>query len=236
MKTRYNVPFRNGKDPFDTYDYIFDVCNKNGIKTHFFFLMGDRSQYDKNISYENEKFQELIRRIGATTDLGIHLSYNSHSSNGTKLAELKRLEDITGKKIYCNRFHYLRFTLPGSYLQLQRMGITEDYSMGYATRIGFRSATCTPYYFFDLIKNECTDFKIFPFAFMDTTLSHYNRLTADESLRSIRDIMQAVKEVEGPCIGLWHNSSFTNQGEWMGWRDVFETVSAEAAKLMEQSE
>ena len=78
--------------------------------------------------------------------------------------------------------------------------------------------------FFDLIKNEVTEFKIYPFGFMDTTLSHYKRLTSEESLDRIRQIMKAVKEVEGPCIGLWHNSSFTEQGEWKGWRQVFETI------------
>jgi hypothetical protein len=236
MKTRYDVLFNGRQDPFDTYDYIFEVCGKNNIETKFFFLVGDKSRFDKNIASENERFRQLIRDIAEKSDIGIHLSYGSHVSNGVMQLEMKRLEEITGKMPTSNRFHYLRFTLPSSYMRLQKIGIKEDYSMAYATRIGFRSATCNPYYFFNLTKNEVTDLKIYPFAFMDTTLSHYKRLTAEESLERIKHMMKAVKEVEGPCIGLWHNSSFTEQGEWKGWREVFELASEYAGKLMEQGD
>lgn len=121
-------------------------------------------------------------------------------------------------------------------MRLIKIGLKEDYSMGYAARIGFRAATCSPYKFFNLLQNEATDFTIYPFAFMDTTLTHYNKFDADESLKRILGLMKYVKEVEGEFIGLWHNSSFTEQKEWKGWRNVFETVAREANLLMKESE
>lgn len=236
IRTRYGVLFRGEPDPFDTYDYIFNTCAGNGIETKFFFLLGDKSRLDKNIAYENEKFRDLIKDIAAKTEVGIHLSFGSHVSNGVMLQEMKRLEEITGAAPTINRFHYLRFTLPSSYMRLQKIGIKEDYSMAYATRIGFRSGTCTPYYFFNLLNNEVSGLKVYPFAFMDTTLSHYRRFTPEESIDRIRQVLKAVKEVGGLCIGLWHNSSFTEEGEWKGWRQVFETISSDAAKLMKEEE
>ena len=148
--------------------------------------------------------------------------------------EIQRLQHISGIKVTSNRFHYLRFTLPASYVSLSRIGITEDYSYGYAARIGFRAATCTPFYFFNLATNERTNVKIHPFAFMDTTLAQYNKLSAKDSLQKILQIMKWVKEVEGPFIGLWHNSSFTETGIWKGWKNVFETVAKEASALTEK--
>ena len=52
----------------------------------------------------------------------------------------------------------------------------------------------------------------------------------------ILQMMKWVKEVEGPFIGLWHNSSFTEDGVWKGWKNVFETVAKEAGALTEKSE
>ncbi|HWB63916.1 MAG TPA: polysaccharide deacetylase family protein [Chitinophagales bacterium] len=231
VKNRFNVLFRGAKDPFDTYDYIFRVCDKNNIKTLFFFLLGDKSKLDKNISHENERFRDLIKQISRHSQVGIHLSFKSHASNGIMQQEIQRLEEITGQKTSANRYHYLRFTVPTSFMRLIKAGVTEDYSMGYASRVGFRAGTCSPYWFYNLVKNERTNLKIYPFAFMDATFTHYNRLNAEDSLEKILQLMKYVKEVEGPMLGLWHNSSFTEEREWAGWRNVFETVARKAAAL-----
>jgi hypothetical protein len=42
-----------------------------------------------------------------------------------------------------------------------------------------------------------------------------------------------VKETGGTCVGLWHNSSFTDVAEYKGYRHVFESTAAKASALME---
>ena len=101
--------------------------------------------------------------------------------------------------------------------------------MGYAARAGFRAGICTPFHYFSLKTNEVTPLVIYPIAFMDTTFVHYNRENAEESLERIRTIISNVKAVDGLLVGLWHNSSLSNQREWKGWTHVFETVALEAA-------
>ena len=236
IKKRYQVLFRNRKDPFDTFDEILAVCKKYAVRSKFFFQVGNLSEFDTNLPHTYGPFKEIMRAVSQKSDIGIHLSYMSHISNAVMEDEIQRLEHITGVKVTSNRFHYLRFTLPASYVSLSRIGITEDYSLGYATRSGFRAGTCTPYFFYNLIDNVRTNVKIYPFAFMDTTLAQYNKLSADESLEKILQIMKWVKEVEGPFIGLWHNSSFTETGIWKGWKNVFETVAREAAAITAKSE
>lgn len=236
LAERYRVVFRNKMDPFDTFDYIMDICRKCAVKTKFFFLVGNRSTLDKNISHTNEGFREIIRSVSAQSDIGIHLSFMSHISNEAMEEEIQRLEFISGIKVSSNRFNYLRFTLPASFISLNRIGITDDYSMGYATRSGFRAGTCTPFYFFNLLKNERTELRLHPFAFMDTTFARYNKLDAKTSLEKIIVMMKYVKEAEGTFLGIWHNNSFTEQGIWKGWRHVFETVAKEASDITEKSE
>ncbi len=233
---RYRVLFRNRKDPYDTFEYILNICNKYAVKTKFFFLVGNRSNLDKNIPHTHEGFRNIVKNVSRQSDVGVLLSFMSHISNEAMEDERARLEYLSGRKITSNRFNYLRFVMPVSYISISRIGITDDYSMGYSTRIGFRAGTCTPFYFFNLLKNERTTLKIHPFAFMDTTLGYYNKMGPEESLKKILQTMKWVKEVEGPFVSIWHNSSFAGSGVWAEWRHIFETVAKEAAALTEKSE
>lgn len=235
IKNRTLVLLNRRKDPFDSYDFILKICEQNKLNSIFFFLLGDESRFDKNISHEVKSFQKLIRSIAAKADTGIHLSYKSHVSSARSKMEIERLSAVLQQNVHRNRFHYLRFQVPATLERLLKLGVTEDYSMGYASKNGFRAGICTPFYFFNLHKNAVTDLKIFPFAFMDTTFTHYQRNDPETALNEIRQLMRLVYETGGTFYGLWHNSSFTEQNEWKGYRQIFETVAQEAAALMNRS-
>lgn len=235
MRERADVLLGRKQDPFDTFDYLLNICEGNSLKSVFFFLLGDESRLDKNISFQNESFRELIRSIAKKTEVGIHLSFKSHVSSGRSRMEIERLEKIIDKPVLRNRFHYLRFKFPDTFKRLVSLGIKEDYSMGYASRNGFRAGICTPYHYFDIRKNVVTDLKIIPFAFMDSTFAHYQKTDPETALNEIRMLMRYVYETGGTFYGLWHNSSFTGTKEWKGYEHVFETVAAEASALMQQS-
>lgn len=234
-RERLQTLFSKGYDPFDTYDYIFSVCNKYDLSPLFFFLVGDESRFDKNISHRNNDFRTLIKSIGSKCQTGVHLSYRSHIASGIMQREVKRLEAILKREVNQNRFHYLRFQLPDTYERLGKVGITNDYSMGYAPHVGFRAGLCTPFQFFNLKRNEETLLTLHPITFMDTTFTHYYLTDTDFAIDKILQLMRSVQECGGNFTGLWHNSSFTERGEWKGWRQIFETV-AEQAALIQQSE
>lgn len=229
---RLMVLMNRRKDPYDTFDYICHVCKKNGLKSRFFFMVADQSRFDRNISYQNEPFRELIKEIADKTEVGIQLSYKSHVSSERMQKEIKRLNDITGQMAIANRFHYQRFHIPHSYVRLAKIGMREDHTLGYAGRVGFRAGTCTPFPFFNLKHNLKTDFMVYPFAFMDSTFTHYLKEDTKKATEKILMLMQYCKKAEGPLVGLWHNSSFTETKEWRGWRNVFETVASTASTLM----
>ncbi len=221
---RFAVVFRIKKDPFDTFDKIIEIKNKQDIRTIFFFLIGDYTTFDTNVSASKNKFRLLIKSMVDYARVGLHPSYFSMKNPALLKKEKERLENITNMPIMRSRQHYLRFSLPETYQHLIDLEITEDYSMGYAGNVGFRASTCTPFYFYDLDFEIQTPLKIFPFALMDTTLNDYMKLTPKQSLGKIRDLRNQVKAVNGTFITLFHNESLSNYLRWKGWSRLYDLM------------
>jgi hypothetical protein len=96
--------------------------------------------------------------------------------------------------------------------------------MGYASQLGFRAGTCTPFFWYDLQLEKQTHLKIHPFAVMDVTLKQYLQLNPDEAIVKIEELLLAIKLVDGTFCSLWHNESLSDFGKWKGWRVVYETM------------
>lgn len=233
---RIKTLLHKSSDPYDTYDFILEVCRQHNLSPLFFFLLGNESRFDKNLSHNSSALQQLIKRIGKDYETGIHLSYRSHVASHIGKRELTRLENITGHSVSKNRYHYLRFQLPDTYERLFKLGITDDYSMGYAPHVGFRAGLCTPFKFFNLKRNEESLLTIHPISFMDTTFTHYYNTDTQFALEKIRHLMNNVKTCGGDFTGLWHNNSFTEKNEWKGWREIFELIASEASAIMHNTE
>ncbi len=227
VKQRRAVLVEKEKDPYDTYDYIDNVFRKNTDKVKFFFLLGNYGKYDKNVSFKNASFRELIQKISEKYDIGIHPSFQTGNKKGTKKTnkELKRLQKITGVQITKSRQHFLRLKFPVTYRQLLNTGILEDYTMGYADQTGFRAGICTPFNFYDLETETTTNLVILPFQIMDVTLRDYMKLTPEEASKEIEQLMLEVKQVNGTFVSIWHNETLTDAGAWKGYREVFENMN-----------
>lgn len=212
------------KDPYDTYKYILDIYR--GLLDHilFFFLIGDRNPFDKNISYKNLAFRQLIIDLATVCEVGIHPSYASNQKLWMFEKEKDRLQSIIQKTVTKSRQHFLKLRFPKTYQNLIKSDITDDYTMGFASLTGFRAGTCTPFPFFDLSQNKCTELMIHPFQVMDVTLKNYLHLDPEEAWTIVEELMLEVKKVDGTFVSLWHNESLNNSGQWLGWRKVFEQI------------
>lgn len=208
------------EDMYDTYQYIFSSIKY--IKPIFFFDMGNYGRFDKNPSYKNEKFRQLIQSISKKGLVGIHPSYSSNANNKLVAAEKRKLEQITGKPVTASRQHYLKLKLPSTYNLLINNNIAEDFTMGYSGYYGFRAGTCNSFLFFDLVNDQQTQLRLYPFAYMEVTLNNYLNLTIDEAKKIISRLVQTIKKYNGVFIPLWHNSTLCESKEWKGWREVFE--------------
>ncbi len=209
-------------DPEHTFDYIATLQKRYNLKPYIFWLLGDYGAFDKNINWSNKKFRNLIRAVAKNNHIGIHPSYASNENKDLVKNEIIRLSDLTKERVTHSRQHFLKLKLPETYRTLLENSIEADFSMGYADDIGFRAGIATPYFWFDLGKNEATALKIYPFAVMDVTLKEYLKLSPETALETVRQIVESTKNVGGIFCTLWHNSTLSNTGEWYGWRDVYE--------------
>ncbi|SNR45820.1 hypothetical protein SAMN06265371_103211 [Lutibacter agarilyticus] len=212
------------QDPFNTFKELLSIKKEHQVKTLFFFLLGDYTTYDKNISASNSRFQSLIKSVGDYAKIGMHPSYFSYKDLDKIKKEKQRLENITNTPIKFSRQHYLRLSIPETYQYLIDLDIEEDYTMGYAKRVGFRASTCTPFYFYDLDFEIQTPLKIIPFVLMDVTLRDGMNLNSKESLAKILELKDTVKSVNGTFVSLFHNETLSETNGWEGWSEIYKKM------------
>jgi hypothetical protein len=228
---RTSVLLRLQSDPFDTYEYILDLCKGRLDRLLFFFLVGDRNRFDKNISHKNNSFRKLILQIAEKCEVGLHPSYSSNEKPWMFETEKERLENIVGHRVKKSRQHFLKLKFPKTYQAALKAGIKDDYTMGFASLAGFRAGTCTSFPFFDLEKNEQTLLTIHPFQIMDVTLKDYMNLSPEDAWQLTEKLMEEVKKVNGTFICLFHNESLHDLDQWQGWRQLFEKLTDKGISL-----
>jgi hypothetical protein len=192
--------------------------------------LGDRAQFDKNLSPRSRTLQKLIQSLQKNNLIGIHPSYQSHSKKEKIGIEKTRLEKITNKTIERSRQHFLKLDFPTTYENLISNAVKEDFTMGFASQIGFRAGICAAYPFFNLQENKERPLWIHPFQIMDGTLNHYLRLSPEQAISKIEKIVAQTKAVNGTFVSLWHNSSLSEQGEWKDWTEVYKKLVKIAQK------
>lgn len=218
------------KDPFDTYNYQLNVHKRYHIKPIYFILIGDYGLNDKNLSFENRHFRTLIKTLADYASLGIHPSFGSNKKKEKLKVEIGRLQDIIKSEVKRSRQHFLKLSLPETYRNLLEADIEEDYTMGFASELGFRAGTCTPYSFYDLDEEVECKLTVYPFQVMEATLKYYLNLSVEDSIEVIKKIIDEIKSVNGTFISLWHNESLGEDKEWVGWQKVYEEMIAYATK------
>ena len=213
-------------DPFDTYDYLAELHERHQLKPIYFFLLAKHGHedFDQNVSPENESFTALISKVASKAHIGIHPSYASNTETKKIGEELIALQAITNQRIDVSRQHFLKLHLPHTYLKLIKAGINHDFSMGYASQLGFKGGTCTPFFWYDLQLEKQSHLTVHPFAAMDVTLQHYLKLTPEQAIAKINQLMASVKLVDGMFCSLWHNESVSETGRWKGWKVVYEEM------------
>ena len=224
INIRTKVLFNKEKDPFNTFDYIFDLHAKYGLNAIFFILFADYGTNDKNTPTYNRYFKDLVAYIADNADIGIHPSYTSNIVASKLKKEVTNLSKTVHFDIHKSRQHFLILHLPSTYRNLINLEISDDYSMGYASEYGFRASTSHSFLFYDLEMEYTTSLRIHPFAVMEGTLKDYQKMNVVQALKVFEQMIDEVKAVNGTFISLWHNESLSNMDRWVGWRKLYEEM------------
>ena len=141
---RIKVMVGRQTDPFFVFNYLEKQHKRYGVESLFFVLLADYGLYDKNTPRDHLGMQALIKELRLTSVLGIHPSYASNENGALLKKEKKALEDLLGEPVTKSRQHFLKVQFPDTYQRLLDEGMVEEYSMGYASQVGFRHLDPNP--------------------------------------------------------------------------------------------
>lgn len=222
LKERKAILTGRATDPYDTFDKIKRVALLFP-ETKVFWLIGKWGKKDRNISIHHGEHRKFIRSMAESgINIGLHPSFGSFGKDEVLAQEKRELEEVCGKTISHSRQHFLRFQVDKTYRSLLKVGFTDEYSMGFAEHVGFRSGTARSHFWFDLNKNETTTLRIHPFVYMDGTLREYMRLSIPESKSRIQELFDEVSRYGGDFCFIWHNETIGDYANWNGWSEVLD--------------
>ncbi len=224
VANRIAVLRQQQKDPYDQFETLRHLHRSHDFNAIYFFLFGEYGTYDKNTSPQHPTMQKLVKEIARDFAIGLHPSYASNKNDHLLNKEKNDLSSVSGQSITQSRQHFLKLTFPSTYRRLIEIGLQTDYTMGYAEDVGFRASTSHPFFWYDLEKEKQTDLKVYPFQIMDVTLKNYLKLEPDEAMALCEQIIREVKAVNGTCVSIWHNSSFSNLMGWNSWKGIYDQV------------
>jgi len=211
------------KDPYDSFEWTDELHRRYNLKPLYFFLVAPKNfEYDKNILPSEKAMQELIKKHASLYTIGIHPSWQCGDRLSLISSEIKSLENISGNKITLSRRHYLKFMLPETFRKMIDAGIREEHSIGYASINGFRASVASPFYWYDLEREEATDLLLYPFCLMDANSFYEQKFTPQQALEEMRQYYNIIKSVNGLMITLWHNNFFGTAKIFAGWKEAYE--------------
>ncbi|OAV73293.1 hypothetical protein Barb6_00377 [Bacteroidales bacterium Barb6] len=207
-------PYYTFPDIFRQDEHLRELVGDNRCRSVYFFIAGGNTKEDKpHYSLRNSDIQQLLRLISTRQALlGLHASYEAGLNPALIAKEKKALEKaVGGGKIHINRHHFLACREPEDADMLEKAGITDDFTLGYADVAGFRLGTSRPVRRINPADCRLSSLVLHPLLIMDCTLddSKYMNLPFEEAERYCLDLLEQVRQAGGEVSLLWHNNSFT---------------------------
>lgn len=231
VRERMKVMMGKKQDPYYAYLWMNDLHERYKLKPYYFFHVAQQvGRYDKNIPPSNVGMQKLIVEHSKRYDIGIHPSWQSGDSNDKLKYEILKLGHVSGRSITVSRQHFIRFTLPSTYRKLLEYGIETDFSMGYGSINGFRASVASPFYWYDLEKEEQTELLLYPFSFMEANSFFEQKCTAQQALEEMQRHHYIIRSVNGTMVTIWHNTFLGTAKMFEGWKEVYEQFIKEVTK------
>ncbi len=217
-------------DPYYTFPWMLQqnkmlqrTAGEGRCQSFLFFKAGGKTKQDKPRYKLNGRdlcaLFELCREYEAT--VGLHSSYHSGMEPSRILSEKDNLEKAFGIKVTHNRHHFLASREPEDMEYLEKAGITDDYTMGYADVAGFRLGTSLPVRYINPATRRLSSLVLHPLTIMDSTLNElkYMNLTADRAEEYCMRLIDHVRNVNGELTLLWHNTSAVEKSGYL--RDLY---------------
>lgn len=217
------------KDPYDVFDTLMDISEKNGLVSHFNFLGERPKTADCYYSLQHPFVRRLLQKIAARGHvIGFHPSREANADAAQFELELESLQRIVPQKITTGRQHYLCFSAPETWRRWVNSGMDWDSTLGYPEAEGFRCGVCCTFPVFDFLKREVLPLREKPLIAMDVTLAQYRKYSPEQALEKLAHLNRQVKKHRGEFVLLWHNSSW-NTYFWTPWQAIYRDFVGQSA-------
>jgi len=213
LRLIYNASL--GKPDWMNMERIMKIEAEFGYKSNFYWLLvknKQNSDYDFHSSAINKEFTSVKQRGGEN---GIHKSMG----RSTFAEEIKTF----GSLPQGNRFHFLKFTLPGGYDLIEENGLKLDTSLGFSPVFGLRNSFGQPFRPFNLAQNRPYNFVEAPQILMDRTFYNLN-MPLVEAKKKFFDFVEKNKY---NCVFTlnFHNNFFTEL-KYRGYTQLYRDILA----------
>lgn len=216
LRLRKNSNKLSKLDSVNTFDWIMDKSEQQGLTSAFYFIAGKtHPSNDATYDIEHPAIINLINHIhNRGHEIGLHPSYNTFNNIQAIVGESNRLRKLCLKQginqdNWGGRMHYLRWRHPTTMFGWEAANMTYDSTLGYADLPGFRCGTCFEYPAFDPIERKPIALRLRPLIAMECSVMspRYMGLgTGEEALAIFTDLKDKCKAVGGIYSLLWHNS------------------------------
>lgn len=209
-------------DPNYSFPYIQHALDNRPEARVFWHCGAQNNRYDKQVKLNYKPFLQAIQNMDNGSHCGLHPSFAASQDESILLQEKTWLEQTLNRKVSDSRMHYILLSIPKTYQNLVKAGITYDYSMGYPDAPGFRAGTSIPFAWYDLGAEQTTALQVHPFCIMEATCKHYANQTVEQAIIAGNLMKEQVRKSGGHFSFIFHNESLGKQPEWRGWNKVFE--------------
>jgi hypothetical protein len=177
-------------------------------------------------SLQGHDKKELVLLLSKLGKIGLHPSYDADLQPELIATQKEFLESILELKVTTSRQHFLRISIPGYFQSLIKLGITDDFTVGYYDQPGFMAGVSIPFYFYDLSNEVQTNLLLHPFVWMDSMYKYYaDSSQKDQVFNDFEQILMSVKTLNGCFHAVFHNDTFFNKNQDESIQKIFSTLS-----------
>jgi len=206
------------KDPFNTFDFIMDLSEKNGVSSTFNFMTDlGHTKYDQRYNIDHPWARHCLRRIVQRGHLiGFHPTYGSYLNAERTKSEFLRLkmaaeEEGAEQNEWGGRQHYLRWQNPTTWQHWEEAGLNYDSTLGFADLIGFRTGCCYEYPVFNLQERKKLNLRERSLMVMDGTVTDRDGTITNILWGKIFHLNDICKKFSGDFTLLWHNGKVASR-------------------------
>lgn len=219
---RIKTLVRLQKDPYDIYRDLLQFSKQYRIDWRFMFQLSDYSIHNKNLGYNNLTYHAMIKSMGDYGKIGLLLGYEALFDIQVLKKEKKRWEKIVNQDLERALVNDYCLNLPSLYNNYDILEITNDYSMGFVYRVGFRAGTCTPFLYYDLNLERISPLVLHPTAVNSKV---FEISSFFEIKTAVEQILKDVKSVDGHMQMVFKNYDFAEGSQQEKIYQLLETIN-----------